>query len=74
MNHAPWTDIGGLQADIQQLKNELHQKANTYEIHSINSRLDSLERTSRELSSQVDEIIFRLQRLEESQHQPINTL
>jgi conjugal transfer/entry exclusion protein len=68
MNHAPWTDIGYLQTDIQQLKNELQQKANSHEIHSINSRMDSLERTCVELSSQFNEILFRLQKLEESQH------
>jgi len=68
MNHAPWTDIGHLQTDIQSLKNELYQKANSHEIHSIDRRLDSLEYTSRQLSAQVDELLFRLQKMEENQN------
>lgn len=67
MNQAPWTDIGSLQSDIRDIKNELHQKSNIYEIHTINSRLDSLERTCRELSSSFNEILFRLQTIEENQ-------
>lgn len=67
MNQAPWTDIGSLQSDIRDIKNLLHQKSNIYEIHTINSRLDSLERTCRELSSSFNEILFRLQTIEENQ-------
>lgn len=63
---APWTEIGRLQQDVQQLKNQLSQKANDYEIHETNRRLDSLEYSCRKLSSQIDGLLARMQEMEES--------
>ncbi|MDD5353433.1 MAG: hypothetical protein PHS93_09755 [Candidatus Omnitrophica bacterium] len=58
---APWTQLGELQQEILNLKNNLHEKANNYEIHSTNSRLDSLEHSLREISAALDGIKLRLQ-------------
>jgi peptidoglycan hydrolase CwlO-like protein len=65
MNHAPWSDIGRIQQELNQVKNDLRNKPNSYEISSINSKLDSLERAMRELGSTLTEIQYRLQELEE---------
>lgn len=64
---APWTDIGSLQSDVREIRSQIHNKADNHEIHSINRRLDSLEHTCRELSSQINEVLYRVQRLEENQ-------
>lgn len=70
MNQAPWTDIGHLQNEVREIKNTLHNKANSHEIHSINSRLDSVERSCRELSATFNEILSRLQKHEEDKMNP----
>lgn len=64
MLSAPWTEIGRLQQDVMSLQRDMHNKPDNHEIHSINSRLDSLEHTCRELSSQVDGLLHRMQELE----------
>lgn len=70
MNSAPWTEIGRCQADIQSIKSELHRKADSYEIHEINRRLDRLEHSVREISSALDGLLSRLQACEDQ----VNTL
>jgi len=64
---APWTEIGRIQSDVSSLTSDVRNKADNHEIHSIISRLDSLERTLREISSTVDGFQFRLQELERNQ-------
>lgn len=63
--NAPWTDIGRVEGEIQSIHNDLHRKAESYEITTINGKLDSLERTVREISTTVDGIFYRLQELGE---------
>jgi len=60
-------DLGSIESELRQIQSELHQKANNHEIHAINSRLDSLEYSCRELSATFNEILFRLQKIEENQ-------
>jgi septal ring factor EnvC (AmiA/AmiB activator) len=65
----PTSQLGQLDREMQEVKRELSQKANSYEIISIgslNSRLDTLEHSCREIRSTVDSMEYRLQRLEES--------
>ena len=60
----PWTQIGALQQEVGTLKNDLHRKADSHEIHEINRRLDSMEHSLREISSALDGILSRLQTYE----------
>ena len=64
-NQPPWTGIGSLQSDVLDIKNILTRKVDSHEIHSINSRLDRLEHSVREISSLCDDFRYRLQVLEE---------
>ena len=63
-DQAPWTDIGSLQSDISSIKSALIGKADSHEIHSLARRLDSLEHTCREISSEVDGFKYRMQTME----------
>lgn len=81
MNNAPWTSLGRLESDIQSLQQELRRKAESYEIHNLeskiqhkadnhetymlSSRLDTLEHTCREIRTDIDGLLVRLQALEE---------
>jgi flagellar biosynthesis chaperone FliJ len=65
-NQPPWTGLGSLQSDVSDIKSQLHGKVDSHEIHSINSRLDRLEHTMREISSALDELRHRCEILEEN--------
>lgn len=69
MLSAPWTEIGRLQQEVTTLQNEMRNKSDSHEIHSINRRLDSLEHTCREIWSKVDDLSSRLQTMEEIEKQ-----
>jgi len=62
MHTNPFSDVG---YDLQDLRNQIRQKADTHEIHSLRSSVDSLERSNRSLSSEVDGLRSRCERLEE---------
>ena len=62
----PWTGIGSLQAEVSSIQNQLRGKVDSHEIHSINSRLDHLEHSIREISSLCNDLRNRLQVLEEN--------
>ena len=61
MNREPWSDIGRLQQEMRQLKNDIQNKADDHKIHEINRKLDCLERSLREISSRIDTIQYELQ-------------
>jgi len=61
---APWTEIGGLQSEIRDIKSELGQMVRSYELHSLTSRVDRLEHSVRETSSQVNELLSRIETVE----------
>ena len=67
MLQAPWTEIGRLQQELMQLKHELSRKGDKYEINSLSSKVDSLERTNGQLSSEVACLRNELQELQENQ-------
>lgn len=52
--------------DYQYLKDQIQQKADQNEVHSLRSHVDSLECTMRELSSENSSLRSRIERLEES--------
>lgn len=61
---APWTGVGAIQGELSSLKQEIDRKANSYEIHDINRKMDSLERECRNIRSEIDGILTKLQELE----------
>lgn len=60
---SPFEGVGNLRCEIE---SKLHGKADTYEIHSLNSKISNLESTIRELRSEIDGFHSRLQTLEEN--------
>jgi hypothetical protein len=62
--NAPWSGLGQLESEISLLKSEVSRKAESYEIHSINSRLDSFECSLREIRSDIDSFRIALQELQ----------
>ena len=71
MLQAPWTDIGALQGQVQNLERQLHGKANDHELSSLretvsrlNSAVDGLERTVREIRAACDGLGHRVEALE----------
>ena len=67
---APWTQIGSLQIDVQDIKSELRRKVDDHEIHALSRRVDSLEHTVREASSSIDRLLDRVQDLETQAQAP----
>ena len=65
--------IGGVEYEIRDLRSEISRKADQHEIHTLNSRVDSLERTLSDLRSTVDGLLYRLQAVEETQQLIIDT-
>lgn len=63
MHTNPFTDVG---YDLQALKNELQQKADKHEIHSLRSTLDRMEHSLREACSDIASLRHRCEVLEES--------
>ena len=51
--------------DYQDLKRQLDHKADQHEIHTLRSNVDGLERANRSLSSEIDALRRRCDRLEE---------
>lgn len=68
----PWTNIGALQQEIYEMREKIRGKAESYEVYSINSRLDGLERTVGEIRAVCDGLVTRfeteIQALRESTH------
>jgi len=58
---APWTEIGRLQSEVSDINRQLNGKVESYEVHAIRSNVDSLERSFRSLSSDFDELRFRVE-------------
>ncbi len=61
---APWTGIGSLQSEVQDIRSALHGKADKHEIHSLDSRLASVERSLGEISASCDGLSRRLETIE----------
>lgn len=59
----PFTPTG---YELSELKREIQQKADRHETTSLRGTMDSLERTLRELSTEIIELRSRNERLEEA--------
>ncbi len=77
MVNSPFTDVGRLEHEVNGLKHTISNKADGYEMRDLTntvsnsnseicSRMDSLEYSVRELSSQIDEFLIRLQEIEDT--------
>ena len=62
MHTNPFTDVG---YDLADIKRQVAQKADSNELHSLRSSMDSLERSLREACSTIDGLRSRCERLEE---------
>ena len=71
---APWSDTGRLQGDIDRLSSQVNQKAGSYEVSSLNSKVDGLELTVGELSSSLDGLRSELSQLRENFREALNVL
>lgn len=71
---APWSGIGRVQCDIDNLNSQLHRKADSHEVYALNSKVNSLERSVRELSSSLDGLRAELQALQENFRQTLDVL
>lgn len=60
MNYAPWTGLGQLQGELESLKQQLHQKAYSYELSTLSLRMDRLEHSVWEIRSALDELRVQL--------------
>lgn len=60
----PCSDTGQLQSEISVLRNKVNGKADDYEIHEINSKLNSMEHSIGEIETKVDDFLYQLQELQ----------
>jgi hypothetical protein len=74
MMNPPWTGLGRVEYNIQQLQGELGRKAESHEVHSLSGRLDSLEREVREIRAEVDGFRLELQRVQEDARRALDIL
>jgi len=61
MLYDPFSAIGHVQSEVHAVKRQLDNKAESYEINEIHSKMASLERTMREISSTLNELQSRLE-------------
>ncbi len=63
----PTTGVGALQQELSELRSALHRKAESHEISTLRSHLDSLERSLHQMDSEITSLRAELQTLRESQ-------
>jgi hypothetical protein len=61
---APWTDIGSLQRDVDEIKRLLYQKAEHHELRQTAGALDRIECAVWEISATLDGLRARVEALE----------
>lgn len=61
---SPFTAVGRIQGDVMSLERQMHNKAEKYEITTLNSNIAHLEHSVRELESENSRLWFRLEELE----------
>ena len=66
MLHHPASISGQLQSEIQEVRSQVHRKAESYEVHALASRVDRLEHTVRDLCATLDGLRTELQAIRES--------
>lgn len=61
----PWTEIGRLESDVREIKDQVNRMVQSHEIQQITSNVASLERAMREVSSTLDGVRHELETLKE---------
>ena len=67
---APWSDIGRLQSDIDQLRSQMYNVARTHDVDALSRKVDSMEHSVREISSDIIRLRDKLQEMEEEMLRP----
>ena len=70
----PCSDTGRLQSDLSNLECTVRDKAESYEVSSLRSDVDRMEYTVRELSAEVVQLRYELQRVEGGGEQVLERL
>ena len=60
----PWTDIGRLQAEVDRLKTDLHNKVNDYEHSATKVSLVRVECALGNIRTEIDGLLTRIEALE----------
>lgn len=63
--------IGGVEYEVRELRSLIDRKADKHEFHQVNSDVDRLERTVRELLAEVDGLRSELSMLKDSLRQAV---
>jgi hypothetical protein len=64
LHQPPWTNIGSLQGDVDEIKRLLYQKAEAHELRQAAGALDSIECAVREIGATLDGLRTRIEALE----------
>ena len=65
--HHPSSGLGQLESQIRELRSDLNNKANYHQIDTLNSRLDSLEHSMREIRTEITDIWDRLSEFQQGE-------
>jgi predicted nucleic acid-binding Zn-ribbon protein len=65
MSKPPWTDVGKIQTEIDSIKSELREKAESYEVNSLQQKLKELEYRVDSLERSLQSVHSRLFALED---------
>ena len=60
-------EVGSLQQEVSNLKQDLWRKADDWKIQEINIKISYFESAIGNIRSEVDSLVFRVQALEENQ-------
>jgi len=74
MQQAPWTEIGRLQIDVQELARKITMSAKSHELHSLSNNVDRLEYSLRDFSTMVDGFRNELRELRQEIYEIKNPL
>jgi len=61
---APWSGLGQLESKIESLRRDINNKANSYDVTSLNNRLNDLEYSISEIRSEISGLEYRISNIE----------
>jgi predicted nucleic acid-binding Zn-ribbon protein len=65
MTAAPWTELGRVQAEVEDLKRQVRDKGSAMDLDSVSRRLSRLEETVRQAKHQADDTERKVNQLQE---------
>lgn len=69
MNPNPFTEVGRVYCELQDLRREVQNKANNWEVNDLKSSLTALSKDVTTINECIMDICNQLQRLEEKQNE-----